>query len=173
MQNRGLAILFKYMSRFFFGNGLLSYFHWGESRRLQCPLSAKLGCPLTLYWAIFLWISKRRAHTRLSCHFENRNVILFSDMNWQKIASFLLIWARFCDHDKILPIKRNRRNEMNDREQNKATFYPLFSRSKLVIKNVVEMKILDYLSLVSKLLIGFLTLFSLGHAWILHSNSCT
>ena len=53
---------------------------------------------------------------------------------------------------------------MYDREQNKAAFYPLFSRSKLVIKNVVEMKILDCLSLVSKLLIGFLTLFSLGHA---------
>ena len=53
---------------------------------------------------------------------------------------------------------------MNDREQNKATFYPLFSRSKLVIKNVVEMKILDYLSLVSKMLIGFSTLVSLGYA---------
>ena len=53
---------------------------------------------------------------------------------------------------------------MNDREQNKATFYPLFSRSKLVIKNVVEMKILEYLSLLSKLLIGFLTSFSLGYA---------
>ena len=52
---------------------------------------------------------------------------------------------------------------MYDREQNKAAFYPLFSRSKLVIKNVVEMKILQYLSLVSKLLIGFLTLISLAY----------
>ena len=116
MQNRGLAILFKSMSRVFFWKRTLELFPLRRIPETAMSFERKIRLPINAILSHFLWISKRRAHIRLSCHFENRNVILFSDMNWQKIASFLLIWARFCDHDKILPIKRNRRNEMNDRE---------------------------------------------------------